>query len=345
MAFAQLTHRESLRDIETSLRAVSGKLYHLGIRGRVCRSTLAEANELRDWRVFADLAQTLIGMARPLYANDSFGVDLEQTAYALDATSIDVSLALCPWAPYARSRGAVKLHTLLDLRGSIPTFIDITHGRCNDLLVLDQLHFEPGSFYVMDRGYVHFERLFRIHQSGSFFVTRAEKDTQYRRQYSRAIDRDTGLRVDQTIRLTGVHTRHTYPVSLRCVRYRDSTTKRTFTFLTNNFLLPALTIAQLYRCRWSIELFFKWIKQHLRIKRFYGYSENAVKTQIWIAVSVYVLVAIAKKLLSVDASLYTFLQIVGLTVFEKSPISEVLQRAASQIAPAEPANQLNLFEI
>jgi len=302
MAFAQLTHRESLRDIEACLRAVPGKLYHLGIRGRISRSTLAEANEHRDWRVYADLAHALIGMARPLYANEPFGADLEQTVYALDTTSIDVSLSLCPWAPFAH-RGAVKLHTLLDLRGSIPTFIDITHGRFNDLRVLDQLVFEPGSFYVLDRGYVHFERLFRIHQSGAFFVTRAEKDTQYRRQYSRPVDRATGLRVDQTIRLTGMHTRRTYPAGLRCVRFRDSQTDRIFTFLTNNFLLPPLTIAQLYRCRWSIELFFKWMKQHLRIKRFYGYSENAVKTQIWIAVSVYVLVAIAKKMLRVESSL------------------------------------------
>jgi hypothetical protein len=263
--------------------------------------------------------------------------------YALDATTIDVSISLCPWAPYARSRGAVKLHTLLDLRGSIPTFIDITHGRCDDLRVLDQLVYEPGAFYVMDRGYIHFERLFRLNQSGAFFVTRAEKKTQYRRQYSRPVDRGTGLRADQTIRLTGVTTQHTYPAALRCVRYYDAPTDKRFTFLTNNFLLPALTIAQLYQSRWNIEIFFKWIKQHLRIKTFYGNSENAVKTQIWIAIGVYVLVAIAKKVLEIDTSLYSFLQVVGLTVFEKSPILEVFENASSRILPPDLANQLNLF--
>jgi hypothetical protein len=324
---------------------VSSKLYHLGIRGNVSRSTLADANEHRNWRVYADLAQVLISIARPLYADEPFGVDLQETVYALDATTIDVSISLCPWAPYARSRGAVKLHTLLDLRGSIPTFIDITHGRCNDLRVLDQLAYEPGAFYVMDRGYVHFERLFRLHQSGAFFVTRAEKNTQYRRQYSRPVDRSTGLRADQTIRLTGVTTQHTYPTALRCVRYYDADTDKRFTFLTNNFLLPALTIAQLYKSRWNIEIFFKWIKQHLRIKTFYGNSENAVKTHVWIAIGVYVLVAIAKKVLNVDASLYSFLQVVGMTVFEKSPIIEVFENANSRNLRQNPTNQLNLFEI
>ena len=330
MAFAQLTHRESLRDIEACLRAVPSKLYHLGIRGHVSRSTLADANEHRDWRVYADLARVLIGIARPLYANEPFGMDLDETVYALDATTVDVSISLCPWAPYARSRGAVKIHTLLDLRGNIPTFIDITHGRCNDLRVLDQLVFEPGAFYVMDRAYVHFERLFRLNQTGAFFVTRAEKKTQYRRQYSRPVDRSIGLRADQTIRLTGVTTRHTYPAALRCVRYYDAATDKRFTFLTNNFLLPAFTIAQLYRSRWNIEVFFKWIKQHLRIKSFYGNSENAVKTQIWIAIGVYVLVAIAKKRLQIDASLYSFLQVVGVTAFEKSPILQVFQNTHPQ---------------
>lgn len=345
MAFAQLTHRESLRDIESCLRALSGKLYHMGIRGKVSRSTLADANENRDWRVYADLAQTLLRTARPLYADDPFGVELVDAAYALDATTIDVSLGLCPWAPFQRSRGAVKLHTLLDLRGSLPTFIDITHGRSNDVAVLDQLPIEPGAFYVMDRGYLHFARLFRLHQTGAFYVTRAEKNTQYRRQWSRRVERATGLRADQTIRLTGVTTRHTYPESLRRVRYYDAETDRRFTFLTNNFLLPALMIAQLYQCRWSIEVFFKWIKQHLRIKSFYGTSPNAVKTQIWIAVSVYLLIAIAKKKLGVKASLYTFLQVAGMTIFEKRPIFEVFQNV-QEIDPGDFAGkQLNLFEI
>jgi hypothetical protein len=344
MAFAQLTHRESLRDIEACLRAVPSKLYHLGIRGHVSRSTLADANEHRDWRVYADLARVLIDIARPLYANEPFGMDLDETVYALDATTVDVSISLCPWAPYARSRGAVKIHTLLDLRGNIPTFIDITHGRCNDLRVLDQLVFEPGAFYVMDRAYVHFQRLFRLNQTGAFFVTRAEKKTQYRRQYSRPVDRSIGLRADQTIRLTGETTQHTYPAALRCVRYYDAATDKRFTFLTNNFLLPAFTIAQLYRSRWNIEVFFKWIKQHLRIKSFYGNSENAVKTQIWIAIGVYVLVAIAKKRLQIDASLYSFLQVVGLTAFEKSPILQVFQNTHSRISPSYDANQLRLFD-
>jgi hypothetical protein len=340
----RFTRRESLRDIEACLRAMPEKLYHLGIRGRVSKSTLADANEKRDWRVYADLAQILIATARPLYADEPLGLDLDETVYALDATTIDVCLSLCPWAPFQRSRGAVKMHTLLDLRGSIPTFIDITHGRCNDLVVLDQLPFEPGAFYAMDRGYLHFQRLFRIHQTGAFFVTRAEKDTQYRRQYSRVVDRQTGLRADQTIRLTGKRTRHTYPTALRCVRYYDAVSAKRFTFLTNNFLLPALTIAHLYQRRWNIEVFFKWIKQYLRIKSFYGYSENAVKTQIWTAVCVYVLVAIAKKTLGIETSLYTFLQVLGVTAFEKTPILQVLEGYPSQNATTLPANQLNLFE-
>jgi hypothetical protein len=344
MAFAQLTHRESLRDIEACLRAVPGKLYHLGVRGLVSRSTLADANEQRDWRVYADLAKALIAIARPLYRDEPFGVELDQTVYALDATTIDVCLSLCPWAPFERSRGAVKMHTLIDLRGSIPTFIDITHGRSNDVAVLDQLVFEPGSFYVMDRGYLHFQRLFRLSQTGAFFVTRAQSNTQYRRQYSRPVDRQSGLRADQTIRLTGTATRHTFPAALRCVRYYDASTGKRFTFLTNNFLLPPLTIARLYQSRWNIEVFFKWIKQHLRIKRFYGYSQNAVKTQIWIAISVYVLVAIAKKALAIDASLYTFLQVVGLTIFEKSPILLVFQHTTSQDPNTHSANQLSLFD-
>ncbi len=345
MAFAQLTNRESLRDIEACLRALPSKLYHLGIRGRVCRSTLANANERRDWRVYADLAQALLQIARPLYADDPFGVELENTAYALDATTIDVSLGLCPWAPFQKSRGAVKMNTLIDLRGSLPTFVDITHGRSNDVAVLDWMPIEPGAFYVMDRGYLHFERLYHVHQKGAFYVTRAEKNTQYRRQRSRPVDRETGLRADQTIRLTGRTTRHTYPDALRRVRYYDAATDKRFTFLTNNFLLPALLVAQLYQCRWNIEVFFKWIKQHLRIKSFYGNSPNAVKTQIWVAVAVYLLVAIAKKKLGVKGTLYTFLQVVGLTVFEKCPIFDVFDNAAHTISNDDAAEQLNLFEI
>jgi hypothetical protein len=345
MAFAQLTHRESLRDIENCLRALSTKLYHLGIRGTVSRSTLADANEHRDWRVYSDLAQTLMKIARPLYADDPFGAELDNTVYALDATTIDVSLGLCPWAPYQRSRGAVKMNTLLDLRGSIPTFIDITHGRSNDVAVLDWMPTEPGAFYVMDRGYVHFERLFRLHQSGAYYVTRAEKNTQHRRQSSRPVDRDTGLRADQTIRLMGVTTQHTYPDQLRRVSYYDAETNKRFTFLTNNFLLPALLIAQLYQCRWNIEVFFKWIKQHLRIKSFYGNSANAVKTQIWTAMSVYLLVAIAKKHLGVKGSLYTFLQVAGMMIFEKRPILEVFRDSALLNSGPHSPNQMNLFEI
>ena len=308
MAFAQLTHRESLRDIESCLRAVSGKPYHLGIRGEVSRSTLADANERRDWRVYADLAKVLIAMARPLYAHDPLIAELDSTVYALESTTIDVCLSLCPWAPYERSRGAVKMHTLLDLRGSIPTFIDITHGRSHDVLALDRIAFEPGAFYVMDRGYLSFE---------------------------------------QTVLLTGVKTRHHYPVALRRVSYRDLISSKRFVFLSNHFRLPALTIAQLYQNRWSIEVFFKWIKQHLRIKSFLGNSPNAVKTQIWIAVSVYVLVAIAQKTLGVDASLYTFLQVVGLTAFEKVPILQVFERSNPSNSRMEAdlgSNQLNLFE-
>jgi hypothetical protein len=286
MAFAQLTHREGLRDVESCLRAVSGKLYHLGIRGEVSRSTLADANERRDWRVYADLAQVLIAIARPLYADEPFGVELDDTVYALDSTTIDVCLSLCPWAPFERSRGAVKMHTLLDLRGSIPTFIDITHGRSHDVFALDLITFEAGAFYVLDRGYLSFRRLLRIHESGAFFVTRALKTTRIARQSSRPVSRDTGLRSDQTVLLTGVTTRDDYPVALRRVTYRDLNSGKFFIFLTNNFLLPALTIAQLYQSRWNIEVFFKWIKQHLRIKSFLGNSENAIKTQIWAAVSV-----------------------------------------------------------
>ena len=343
MAFAQLTHRESLRDVEACLRAVSGKLYHFGIRGHVSRSTLADANEKRDWRVYADFAQALIAIARPMYANESIGADLDSTVYALDSTMIDVCLSLCPWAPYERSRGAVKMHTLLDLRGSIPTFIDITHGRSHDVLTLDRLTFEPGAFYIMDRGYLSFGRLFRLHQSAAYFVTRALRTTKMTRQYSRPVVRETGLRSDQTVLLSGVKTPYLYPAILRRVSYRDLTSGKRFIFLTNNFLLPALTIAQLYERRWTIEVFFKWIKQHLRIKRFLGNSPNAIKTQIWIAVSAYVLVAITKKMLGVNATLYTFFQVLGLTAFEKMPILQVFQHCDPQSETDPDANQLNLF--
>lgn len=342
-AFAQLTHRESLRDVESCLRAVSGKLYHLGLRGEVSRSTLARANERRDWRVYADLAQVLIAVARPLYAEEPLGVELDNTVYALDSTTIDVCLSLCPWAPFKRSRGAVKMHTLLDLRGSIPTFIDITHGRSHDVFALDRIAFEAGAFYVMDRGYLSFKRLLRIHESGAFFVTRALKTTRMGRQSSRPVLRDTGLRSDQTVLPTGITTRDDYPVALRRVTYRDLKSGKFSIFLTNNFLLPALTIAQLYQSRWSIEVFFKWIKQRLRIKSFLGNSENAIKTQIWTAVSVYLLVAIARKTLGVDASLYTFLQVVGLTAFERVPILQVFERSNSQDDLLPDPNQLNLF--
>ncbi len=343
MAFAQLTHRESLRDLESCLRAVSDKLYHLGIRGEVSRSTLADANERRDWRVYADLAQVLIAIARPLYAGDPFGVELDNTVYALDSTTIDVCLSLCPWAPFERSRGAVKMHTLLDLRGSIPTVIDITHGRSHDVLMLDRMAFEPGAFYVMDRGYLSFGPLFRIHQTGAFFVTRALTTTKMGRQYSRPVSRATGLRSDQTVLLTGVKTRDKYAVALRRVSYCDLPSGKRFVFLSNNFLLPALTIAQLYQSRWAIEVFFKWIKQHLRIQSFLGNSENAVKTQIWIAVSVYLLVAIARKTLGIEVSLYTFLQVVGLTAFEKLPILQVFETPNSRPELPTDPNQLNLF--
>jgi hypothetical protein len=344
MAFGQLTHRESLRDIESCLGAVSGKLYHLGFRGEIARSTLADANERRDWRVYADLAKILIGTARPLYAQDPLIADLDSVVYALDSTMIDVCLSLCPWAPFERSRGAVKMHTLLDLHGSIPTFVDITHGRSHDVLVLDRIAFEPGAFYVMDRGYMSFMPLYRINQSGAFFVTRPLRTTQMARVNSKPVDRDTGLRSDQTVKLTGVKTRRHYPAALRRVSYRDLTTSKKLVFLTNNFLLPALTIAKLYQNRWTIEVFFKWIKQHLRIKKFMGNSPNAVKTQIWIAVAVYVLVAIAKKSLSVEVSLYTFLQVVGITAFEKGPILQVFEKVSSETELQGDANQLNLFD-
>ncbi len=344
MAFAQLTYRESLRDIEVCLRAQHSKLYHLGIRGRVSRATLADANEKRDWRIHADFAQALIRIARPLYAEDSFGVDLDETVYALDATTIDLCLTLFPWAPFQQSKAAIKLHTLLDLRGNIPAFIHITGARWHDSWVLDELTPEPGAFYVMDRGYIDFTRLHRLNLSAAFFVVRGRANFRFRRLYSHPVDRTAGLICDQTIVTTGQHSATDYPDKLRRIKYRDTETGKTLTFLTNNVTLPALTIVKLYKCRWQVELFFKWIKQHLRIKRFFGNTENAVKTQVWIAISVYVLVAIIKKRLDIDASLYTILQVLSVTVFEKTSLFQLLSEAERTDESHPSRNQLNLFD-
>ncbi len=344
MAFAQLTYRESLRDIEACLRAQRAKLYHMGIRGHVSRATLADANERRDWRIYADFAHALIGIARGLYVDDAFDVDLADTVYALDATTIDLCLTLFPWAPFQQSKAAIKLHTLLDLRGNIPAFIHITGARWHDSWVLDQLTPEPGAFYVMDRGYIDFARLYRLNQGAAFFVVRGRANFRFRRLTSGAIDKRTGLICDQTIVTTGQQSATDYPDKLRRVRYRDPDTGKTFTFLTNNVTLPAITIARLYKCRWQVELFFKWIKQHLRIKRFFGTSENAVKTQVWIAVSVYLLVAIIKKRLDIEASLYTILQILSVTVFEKTSLLQMLSEAEITEENHPSHNQLNLFE-
>ena len=343
MAFAQLTFRESLRDIETCLRAHSAKLYHLGIRGGIARITLADANETRDWRIYQDFALSLIQIARKLYAEDPFGVELQHTVYALDSTTIDLCLALFPWARFRKAKGAVKLHTLLDLRGNIPSFIDISDGKLHDVNILDRLAFEAGSFYIMDRGYLDFARLQGLHQAQAFFVVRAKTNTQWQRIYSHPVDKATGLRCDQTIRLTGVQTAKDYPIPLRRVKYYDTQHNKQFVFLTNHFDLPALSIAELYRCRWQVDLFFKWIKQHLRIKAFFGTSENAVKTQVWIAIAVYVLVAIVRKRLGSDASLYTILQILSLTLFEKTPIDQLVANIAPERDETKTPNQLDLF--
>jgi len=343
MAFAQLSYRESLRDIEACLRAMRSKLYHMGIRGGVSRNNLAHANETRDWRIWADFAQILIHTARHLYADDPFGVELDQTVYAFDSTTIDLCLSLFPWARFRKHKAAIKLHTLLDLRGSIPSFIQITEGKVHDVNVLDDLIPEPGSFYVLDRGYLDFERLYSLHQALSFFVIRSKSNFQFRRLYSHPVDKSTGLISDQTILLTTYYSAQAYPEKLRRVRYFDAETDKRLSFLTNNSLLPALTIAQLYKCRWQVELFFKWIKQHLRIKAFYGTSENAVKTQVWIAVSVYVLVAILKKRLGLDHSLYTILQILSVTLFEKVPMLQVLTDFDYETEYRENPNQLLLF--
>ena len=345
MAFAQLTYRESLRDIESCLRAAGSKLYHMGIRGRVRRSTLADANEHRDWRIYADFAQVLIGIAKDLYANEDFGVELDSAAYALDSTTINLCLALFPWARYQRTKGAIKLHTLLNLRGRIPEFIHISDGKLHDVNVLDLLVVEAGAFYVMDRGYLDFARLHALHQSLAFFVTRAKRGFQFWRRYSHPVDRTTGLRCDQTIVLTGVDTATTYPEPMRRIVYYDAETNKELVFLTNNFLLPAITIALLYKARWHVELFFKWIKQHLRIKAFYGTSENAVKAQIWIAVGVYVLVAILKKRLHLEQSLYTILQVLSVTIFEKTPILQAFCDWDYIETETTLCNQLPLFEL
>jgi hypothetical protein len=345
MAFAQLTYRESLRDIETCLRALRPKLYHAGIRGRVSRSTLADANEHRDWRICADFAQILIARARRLYGDDDFGVELEQTVYALDSTTIDLCLELFPWAQFRRHKAAVKLHTLLDLRGGIPCSVYVSHGKTHDLLALDQLVLEPGAFYVMDRGYIDFERLHRFTDCAAFFVVRGKRNLDFTRRQSRPVDSTTGLRSDQTIVLNGPLSSRQYPDPLRRVHYRDAETGRRFVFLTNNFELPALTIARLYHCRWQVELFFKWIKQHLRIKAFYGVSPNAVKTQVWIAISVYVLVAIVKKELGLDRSLYEILQVLSLTLFEKTLLLQALSMPLDENETGDYCNQLPLFKL
>ncbi|MGA3319178.1 MAG: IS4 family transposase [Candidatus Korobacteraceae bacterium] len=344
MAFAQLTYRESLRDIEACLRSIGSKLYHMGFRGKVARSTLADANESRDWRIFADFAQVLIAIARPLYARDLLGIDLEQSLYALDSTTIDLCLSLFPWAKFRKKKAAVKMHTLLDLHGNIPTFIRITDGKVHDVHMLDEIMPEAGAFYVMDRAYIDFQRLFVLTLSSAFFVVRTKSNVLLQRRYSHVVDKSTGVCSDQTVILASFESASAYPDALRRVSYFDADTNKRLKFLTNNFTLPALTIAQIYKQRWQVELFFKWIKQHLRIKAFYGTSENAVKTQIWIAVSVYVLVAIIRKRLELDASLYQILQILSVSLFEKTPILCTLQAIGGDANFAENVNQLILFD-
>ena len=344
LAFAQLTHRESLRGIEVCLRAHREKLYHMGIRGGMARNTLANANRKRDWRIHADFAQALIRIARPLYAEEDLGLELDNTVYAFDSSTVDLCLSVFPWALFRSTKSGVKLHTLLDLRGNIPAFIHVSEAKLHDVNVLDLLVPEPGAFYIMDRGYVHFERLFLLHRLGAFFVVRAKSNIKFRRRYSAAADRSTGVRCDQTIVLTGVKSRKRYPQPLRRVGYRDAQSDRRFDFLTNHFAIPATTVAELYRHRWQVELFFKWIKQHLRIKSFFGTSENAVKTQLWNAVAVYVLVAIVKKRLNVSTDLYTILQILSLTLFEKIPLIHLLAKTEYNPNNQHLLNQLNLFE-
>jgi hypothetical protein len=345
MAFAQLTYRESLRDIEACLGAMRGKLYHMGFRGRITRSTLDDANEAHDWRIYADFALVLIAIARPLYAGDPLGVDLVQALYALDSTTIDLCLSVLPWARFRKHKGAVKMHTVLDLRGNIPTFIRITDGKVHDVNVLDELLIETGAFYVMDRGYIDFERLYAFTLSLAFFVVRTKENVLLQRRYSHPVDKSTGVRSDQTVVLATTGSAMAYPDALRRVSYFDAVTEKRLVFLTNNFTLPALTIAQIYKQRWQVELFFKWIKQHLRIKRFLRTSENAVKTQIWIAVSIYVLAAIVRKRLGLEASLYQILQIPSVTLFEKKPILQALQKMDCDNDLGNICNQLNLFDL
>ena len=344
MAFAQLTFRDSLRDIEHCLRAVREKLYHIGFRGKVSRSTLADANETRDWRIYSDIAQILIHEARQLYVDDDFGLELKDTVYALDSSTIDLCLSVFPWARFRKTKGAIKLHTLLDLKGDIPTFIWITDGKVHDVNVLDHLIPEPGSIYVMDRAYLDFERLYQFHQCSAIFVIRSKTNTGLRRLYSHKVDKSTGVRCDQTVVLTGYYSKKDYPEKLRRIKYFDADKGRSFDFLTNQFTLPPVIIAEIYRYRWRVEIFFKWIKQHLRIKSFFGTSENAVKTQIWIAVSTYVLVAIMKKRLKTDLTLYTILQILSITLFEKKPILQVLTADDYKTKFTSGHIQLNLFE-
>lgn len=344
LAFAQLTYRESLRDIEACLAAQAAKLYHMGIRNAVSRSTLADANELRDWRIYEAFAHRLISQARQLYANEDLGLDLGNTVYALDSTTIDLCLSVFPWADFRSTKAAVKMHTLLDLRGNIPSFIHVSDGKMHDVRALDLLIPEAGAIYVMDRAYVDFVRLHRLHLAGAFFVTRTKSNLNAHRMYSAKTDRSIGIICDQTISLDGFYTQQDYPEPLRRIRFKDPESGKTLVFLTNNFTLPAATICALYKCRWQVELFFKWVKQHLRIQRFYGTSENAVKSQIWIAVSVYVLVAIIKKRLNLDASLYTLLQILSVTLFEKMPIQQALQGISGEAENIDFNNQLNLFD-
>jgi len=344
MAFAQLTYRESLRDIEACLRSAGSKLYHMGIRSRVSRNTLANANQVRDWRIYADFAQVLIRTARELYINDSFGVELKETVYALDATTIDLCLSLFPWAIFRKRKGAVKLHTLLDLRGNIPSIIVITHGKVHEVNLLDQLVFEAGATYVMDRGYLDFTRLYKITLASAFFVTRAKSNFVFKRLYSLPVDKSTGVLSDQIITLVSPYPSKGYPDKLRRIRFHDAVTKNRLVFLTNNFSLSSPVIADLYRCRWQVELFFKWIKQHLRIKAFYGTTENALKTQIWIAISIYVLVAIIKKRLNLEGSLYRILQILSVSVFEKTPLLQALSDVDYKDQESDGCNQLNLWE-
>jgi transposase len=344
MAFAQFTYRESLRDIEACLGSMGAKLYHMGFRSRIARSTLADANETHDWRIFADCAQHLVSVARPLHIEDPMGVDLDHSLYALDSTTIDLCLSLFPWAKFRQHKGAVKMHTLLDLHGNIPTFIRITDGKVHDVNILDEIVPEAGAFYVMDRGYIDFERLYVFTLSSAFFVVRTKHNVVLQRRYSHPVDKSLGLRSDHTVILTAIESVKAYPDALRRVNYFDAEMNQRLGFLTNNFALPAITIAQIYKCRWQVELFFKWIKQHLRIKAFFGTSQNAVKTQIWIAVSVYVLVAIVRKRMSLESSLYQILQILSLTLFEKTPILQALQASDFQEESLDPGNQLNLFD-